>query len=60
MSKKQTWTLLSEGKSLLSTPFRHVAEEAVLIFFGELKGVQLRDNMTNKNVQRWIYGRKQK
>ena len=59
-TSRQSYSLVSDGKSLLSTCFLHVAEGAVDVFFGDLRSVSLRDNKAKKTIGHFIYGRRQR
>lgn len=59
-TKRESYTLRATGKTLLTTPFRHIAEQAAVTFFAELRSVSMIENKTTKTLQHWIYGRPQK
>ncbi len=58
--KKQTYSLRSQGETLLNTQFKKVATGCATEYFGDLRSVSMIDNVTGKTVQLFIYGRAQK
>lgn len=64
MPRKQTqrksFSLVSEGKTILNTPFQHIAEGCVDVFFSDLRSVSLKANhLKGKTIGHFIYGRRQ-
>lgn len=57
---RQSYSLRSKGKTLLNTPYRHVAEQCGQMMFSDFRSVSMIDNATGKTVQLFVYGRAQK
>lgn len=57
---RQSYSLRSKGKTLLNTPFRHVAEQCGQMMFSDMRSVSMIDNATGKTIQLFVYGRAQK
>lgn len=59
-TKRPSFTLREQGKTLLTTPHRDVAEKAAWMLFEDLRSVSLISNADGKTLQHWIYGRPQR
>lgn len=54
-----TFSVKSDGKTLLTTPFLHLAERVAEDFFADQRSVSIRDNAAGKTVAHFIYGHRQ-
>ena len=59
VKRSATFTLRSDNKSLLTTPFEHLARTIAETHFANVKSVSLFDNEKRKTVARWNYGHRQ-
>lgn len=57
--RKATYSLRSEGETLLKTQFRTLAEQVAGTYFADVRSVSMIDNSTGKTVGRWNYGHRQ-
>lgn len=58
--RRESYSLISQGKTLMNSPFKNVVEQSVGLFFGDLRSVSMKANhQQGKTVAHFIYGRKQ-
>lgn len=59
-TSRESYSLVSNGKTLLNTCYLHVAESAVEVFFQDLRSVSIKANhLKGKTIGHYIYGRRQ-